>query len=71
MGNDMNTNQPKPLALKQKVIREMKELFAIFLYLALFFCTFAAYRRLVLREVGIGYYHYGFAAAQGADHGRR
>jgi len=57
----MNTEQSKTPALKQKLIREMRELLAIFLYLALFFCTFATYRRLVLREMGIGYFHYGAA----------
>lgn len=43
------------------VIREAKEMLVIFLFLALFFCTFSMYRRLILDEIGISYYHYGFA----------
>ena len=33
----------------------------IFLYLSLFFCTFTMYRQLVMHELGISYFHYGFA----------
>ena len=47
--------------LKQKAIQEGKEMLVIFFYLAVFFCTFLSYRRLVLHEVGISYFHYGFA----------
>ncbi len=57
----MSTEPPKTRALKEKLIRELREFFVIFLYLALFFCTFATYRRLVLREIGIDSFHYGFA----------
>jgi len=48
-------------SLKEKLVQEMKEMLVIFLYLALFFCTFTTYRRLVMREVGVSYFHYGFA----------
>ena len=47
--------------LKEKVIHEVKEMLVIFLYLALFFCAFTTYRRLVMKEVGVSYFHYGFA----------
>jgi hypothetical protein len=48
-------------SLKEKAIHEGKEMLAIFLYLALFFCTFTTYRRLVMHELGVSYFHYGFA----------
>lgn len=51
----------KKAGLKEKAIHEGKELLAVFLYLALFFCTFVTYRRLVMREVGVSYFGYGFA----------
>jgi hypothetical protein len=35
---------------------------AIFLFLALFFGAFATYRRILMREMGFSYFHYGFAA---------
>ena len=47
--------------MKEKFIHEVKELLAIFLYLALFFCVFTTYRRLVMAEMGVSYFHYGFA----------
>ena len=46
---------------KQQVIREVKEILVIFLFLSVFFCTFTTYRLLVMSELGLGYYHYGFA----------
>jgi len=57
----MNGADEKRSGLKARVIHEVKELLAIFLYLALFFCAFTTYRRLVMAEVGISYFHYGFA----------
>src|SRR5579871_422380 len=51
----------KKNGLKEKLVHEGKEMLVIFVYLALFFCTFVTYRRLLLREVGISYFHYGFA----------
>jgi hypothetical protein len=45
----------------QKVVHELKEMLALFLYLALFFCTFTTYRRLIEHEIGVSYFHYGFA----------
>lgn len=46
---------------RQKLISEAKRMLAIFLYLALFFCSFTTYRRLVMQEVGLSYFHYGAA----------
>ena len=46
---------------KEQVPHEIQEILGTFLYLALFFCAFSAYRELVLSELGLGYYHFGFA----------
>lgn len=51
----------KPSQRRDKLLREAKELLSIFLYLAVFFCTFLTYRRLLMRELGISYLHYGMA----------
>ena len=47
--------------LKEKIRHEVKEMLVIFLYLAAFFCAFTTYRRLVMNEFGLSYFHYGFA----------
>jgi len=57
----MNGRDQKTSGLKEKILREVKELLAIFLYLALFFCAFTMYRQLVMKEMGFSYFHYGFA----------
>jgi hypothetical protein len=57
----MNGREEKTSGLKEKILREVKELLAIFLYLALFFCAFTMYRQLVMQEMGVSYFHYGFA----------
>src|SRR3954471_3927061 len=57
----MNNPDEKRSGLKAKLIREVKELLVIFLYLALFFCAFTTYRLLVMNEIGASYFHYGFA----------
>lgn len=51
-------------ALKQKVMRELAEYWTTFVYLALFFSAFTWYRRLILAEYEIGYFHFGFALIQ-------
>ncbi len=51
----------KGAGLKEKLLHEMKEMLAIFLYLALFFCAFALYRQLIMRELGINFVQYAFA----------
>jgi hypothetical protein len=57
----MNGSDEKRSGVKGKVVHEVKELLVIFLYLALFFCAFTTYRKLVMKEMGISYFHYGFA----------
>src|SRR4030095_3239390 len=44
---------------KQKLIHEATEYWVNFVYLAVFFCSFALYRRLILAEHQISYFHYG------------
>ena len=51
----------KRSGVKEKLIHEVKEMLVIFLYLALFFSAFTTYRLLVMKEMGISYFHYGFA----------
>ena len=46
---------------KQAVRRELVEYWINFAYLAVFFGVFTWYRRLILAEYEIGYYHYGVA----------
>lgn len=60
----MNYDDEKKVGLKEKVVHEITEFFLIFLYLALFFGSFITYRRLVLRELGISYLHYGFVVVK-------
>jgi hypothetical protein len=55
-----NTRSEKP-GLKQKAIREIKKLLAIFLYLAFFFCALATYSMLLLNEFHVRYWNYGLA----------
>ena len=57
----MNDGDEKKASLKEKIIHEMREMLLIFVYLALFFCSFTTYRMLVSHELGISYFHYGFA----------
>ena len=57
----MTNDSQKTTRLKEKLIREFKEMLIIFLYLALFFCAFTTYRRLTLKEVGAAFPHYGLA----------
>jgi hypothetical protein len=47
--------------LKQKIRHEARELFWIFLYLALFLCTLATYTMLLLNEFHVKYFTYGAA----------
>jgi hypothetical protein len=54
--NDANT---KKAGWKSKAISEMTEYYIISLYLAVFFGSFIWYRRLILAEYHITYFHYG------------
>jgi hypothetical protein len=48
-------------AFKEKARKEFKKYLVCFVYLALFFSAFAAYRALVLAEYSLGVFHFGFA----------
>jgi len=48
-------------SLKEKAIEELKVFWLITLYLAVFLGSFTVYRRLILKEFGVTYLHYGFA----------
>jgi len=45
--------------LKEKALRELKVYWIVTLFLAFVFCAFVTYRRLILTEFGISYFHYG------------
>ena len=49
------------VSLKERAIEELKVFWLITLYLALFLGSFTVYRRLILKEFGVAYLHYGFA----------
>lgn len=49
-------------SLKEKAIEEIKLFWVIALYLTVMLSAFAWYRRFVLSEAGINYFHYGAAA---------
>ena len=51
-------------AWKQKVVRELADYWTTFAFLALFLAAFTAYRRLVLAEYHISYFHFGFAMVE-------
>lgn len=43
----MNGTDENKAGIKKKIIHEMSDLLLIFLYLALFFCSFTTYRGLL------------------------
>lgn len=47
--------------IKQRLLREAKTLGMLVAYLVLFLGGFNTYKRLILREEGINYFHYGYA----------
>jgi hypothetical protein len=49
---------------KEKVVRELVDYWFNVVYLAAFFALFDWYRRLILAEYGIPYFHYGAAAVK-------
>ena len=51
----MSTKPKSESPVKKKLVHELKELLAIFLFLALFFCAFTTYRRIVMLEAGLTY----------------
>jgi len=48
-------------SLKERAIEELKVFWLVTLYLAVFLSSFTVYRRLILKEFGVTYLHYGFA----------
>jgi hypothetical protein len=46
---------------KQKVVHELRQLVAIFVYLSVFFLGFRLYTRLILAEYRINYFEYGLS----------
>ena len=57
----MTAEHPEQKSLKQKASHEMREFFGIFLFLALFLCTLAAYSTLLLQEFQVRYFAFGAA----------
>jgi hypothetical protein len=57
--------QPRKRSLKEKAAEEFKMFWAIAIYLALMFAAFTWYRRFILSDSGISYFHYGSAIVGG------
>ena len=55
----MTTTHSTPIGAKQKIVHEVRELLAIFVYLAVFFLVFKFYTQLMLEQYGIAYFAYG------------
>jgi hypothetical protein len=60
----MDASTARRANLKEKAREELREFWAIALYLAVFLGALMTYRRLVLAEVGVTYLHYGFAVVE-------
>ncbi len=54
----------KHAELKAKAKEELRLLVVITVYLAILFCSFLTYRRLISRELGVTSFHYGFAVIE-------
>lgn len=57
----MNGGDANRTGLTKRMIHDTRELLLTFAYLALFFCSFTTYRKLVSDELGVVYFDYGFA----------
>ena len=53
------SNESKLGRIKERSIVEFKTFWIVATFLALMFCAFTTYRRLILTEFGISYLHYG------------
>jgi hypothetical protein len=51
-------SENKPAGLKERAIEEFKVFWIVAIFLGLMFTAFIMYRRLILSEFGIGYFHY-------------
>jgi len=60
----MDTLNKKRTNWKQKILHEMIEYWLIVLYLAIFFCAFFNYRRLILAHYQISYEDYGISVIE-------
>jgi len=60
----------KTASLKQKAIEEFKAYLIIFAFLAVMFSAFITYRRLILTEFSISYFHYGAGIIEAAVIGK-
>jgi hypothetical protein len=58
--------EAKQAGLKQKLVHEMTEYWINFVFLAFVFSIMTLYRRLLMAEYHIAYFHYGFAVIQAA-----
>jgi hypothetical protein len=58
---NMQAKAPEHASLKERALKEFRIFWIITLYLALFLGSFTVYRRLILKEFGVAYLHYGFA----------
>jgi hypothetical protein len=59
-------NEQKTSHVKEKAREELRLTLVVFAFLALMFCAFITYRRLVLKEYGISYLHYGAGLIEAA-----
>ena len=57
----MNQTEKVPVVWRKKIARELADFGVNFLYLAFFFSMFTWYRRLILAEHHISYFHYGIS----------
>jgi hypothetical protein len=55
----MPDEKKNKVGLKEKAVEEFKVYWIVTLFLAFLFCAFTWYRRLILTEVGVSYFHYG------------
>jgi len=62
----MTVDIEKRAGWKQKILHEMTEYWINFVYLAVVFFSFTSYRRLILEEYGVSYFHYGIAVIEAA-----
>jgi len=62
----MNDVNKKKVGWKQKLFHEVIEYWINFVYLAFVFFAFTSYRRLILEEYQVSYFHYGIAVIEAA-----
>lgn len=52
--------------VKERLVQETKDYLMLFVYLAAFLGSFTIYKRLVLQEHHLSYYHYGYSLIEAA-----